>query len=522
MSETKEAEAPRWTEYLPLSGIKAAKRNPKLHGPSIASSIERFGYADGVIMDERTGRLVAGHGRTENLTRMRDAGQAPPDGVQVDAETGEWLVPVQRGWSSRSDAEAEAFLLAHNKTTEEGGWDEEQLSASLKELASLEVKLDGLGFEDDELKALIDLEPSKGPSDPGSGEEPPKIEPPDNPSSKPGEIYQLGPHRLFCGDCREAESYQKLFGEQRMHLVVTSPPYASQRDYDESSGFKPIPPDDYVAWYRALADLLAEYLATGGSYFLNIKEHCEKGERHLYVKDLTIAHKREWGWRFVDEFVWTHGGTPKAPNQRFKNGWEPIFQFTRDRHRFFPDAVMQEARSNSAAPDWNGLHPSREDLQGGAAIDEASEKAAKKKGKKRSKKDERKRLQELSKDPNQQGTSDYGNAIRDLTAMSPTMAAGLAYPSNHISPGKNREALGHSAAYPIGLPEFFVKAYTQEGDIVFDPFLGSGTTLIAAAMHGRIGYGMELSPGYCDVIRMRWTLWAESAGVDPGPNALRP
>jgi hypothetical protein len=76
----------------------------------------------------------------------------------------------------------------------------------------------------------------------------------------------------------------------------------------------PVPAGEYVAWYRAIADNVAAVLAPSGSYFLNIKEHADDGERSLYVKDLTLAHARKWGWRFVDEFCWrnTRNGVPGA------------------------------------------------------------------------------------------------------------------------------------------------------------------------------------------------------------------
>ena len=120
-----------------------------------------------------------------------------------------------------------------------------------------------------------------------------------------------------------------LFGELAANVVVTSPPYATQREYDPSSGFKPVPPDEYVAWFRDVAAGVEAILAPDGSYFLNIKEHADDGERSLYVKDLVIAHKRQWGWRFVDEFCWrkTDNGVPGGWNNRFKNAWEPVFHF---------------------------------------------------------------------------------------------------------------------------------------------------------------------------------------------------
>ena len=87
--------------------------------------------------------------------------------------------------------------------------------------------------------------------------------------------------------------------------------------------------------------------------------------------------------------------------------------------------------------------------------------------------------------------------------------------------GSNAGA-GHSAAFPLALPQFFVRAYSDDGDAVYDPFMGSGTTLMAAAAEGRIAYGCEISPKYCDLIRRRWTMWATTNGIDPGPGALAP
>ena len=82
---------------------------------------------------------------------------------------------------------------------------------------------------------------------------------------------------------------------------------------------------------------------------------------------------------------------------------------------------------------------------------------------------------------------------------------GMAYPGNRLPTfTSSHEALGHSAAFPVGLPEFFIKAYSDQGDTIFDPFMGSGSTLMAAEKNGRIGYGTEISPGYCDVIVKRW------------------
>jgi site-specific DNA-methyltransferase (adenine-specific)/site-specific DNA-methyltransferase (cytosine-N4-specific) len=78
----------------------------------------------------------------------------------------------------------------------------------------------------------------------------------------------------------------RLLADRKANVVVTSPPYATQREYDPASGFRPVRPEEYVEWYRDVAANLQAVLAGGGSYFLNIKEHAEDGQRNLYVKKL--------------------------------------------------------------------------------------------------------------------------------------------------------------------------------------------------------------------------------------------
>ncbi len=114
-------------EYLPLKDLKAAPRNPKLHNlPALGQSFDRFGFTQPLMMDERTGRLVAGHGRLEELRILQTAGQKPPGRIKVQGK--DWLVPVIRGISFDSDEAAEAYLLADNRLVEMGGWDETSLA----------------------------------------------------------------------------------------------------------------------------------------------------------------------------------------------------------------------------------------------------------------------------------------------------------------------------------------------------------------------------------------------------------
>src|ERR1039458_8798318 len=285
-------------------------------------------------------------------------------------------------------------------------------------------------------------------------------------------------HHLLCGDARNREDVERLFAGGKAKVVIPSPPYASQRKYDESSDFRPIPPDQYVEWFRDVAMNIAAVLAPGGSFLLNIKEHADDGQRSLYVKDLTLAHVRQWGWRFVDELCWrkTDNGVPGGWPNRFKNAWEPIFHFTRDETiKFNADAVshrsddcFEYSPDNPKSTSGSGLLGSGK--RGGMAAEQSAIDAAMRK----------------TRQSDEQGRF-----------------TGLARPSNVIEAKSESGQGSHSAPFPRTLVEFFVKAFSDIGDIIFDCFMGSGSSMAAAHVLNRSGYGMEISPGYCDVVIRR-------------------
>jgi hypothetical protein len=161
---------PRLTiKYVPLDDIIPAERNPKGHDvDGIRGSMSHFGYMEPVLRDERTGRLVGGHGRVETLAAMRDAGESPPEGVQL--RNGRWLVPVTSGWSSRSDADAAAALVALNRYVERGGWEHDGLVELLSEL---DEELRAIaGYSDGQYAALIALDQPLMPLGDQSGQVP--------------------------------------------------------------------------------------------------------------------------------------------------------------------------------------------------------------------------------------------------------------------------------------------------------------------------------------------------------------
>lgn len=146
---------PRRLEYVPLDDLVPATRNAKAHdADAIAGPIGQFGFMDMPIIDERTGRLVGGHGRREDLLRRRDAGESAPEGCVV--QDGVWLVPVVRGWASRSDADADAAALALNRAGERGGWDQSMLDEILGDLARTDFDLAQVaGWDSDALEAIL-------------------------------------------------------------------------------------------------------------------------------------------------------------------------------------------------------------------------------------------------------------------------------------------------------------------------------------------------------------------------------
>lgn len=152
---TTQAPDPRRTEYLPLSALQADPRNPKAHDDEvIEASIGRFGMLDPIVRDDRTGYIISGHGRRNSLAAMEARGESAPEGIRTDPETGEWLVPVVVGWSSRTDAEAGAALIALNRTTELGGWVDESLLELLDDLSEMDDGLLGVGFTEEEFESL--------------------------------------------------------------------------------------------------------------------------------------------------------------------------------------------------------------------------------------------------------------------------------------------------------------------------------------------------------------------------------
>jgi hypothetical protein len=260
----------RLVEYLPLDGLVPATRNPKAHAhDTLRASIGRFGYTAPALLDERTGRLVAGHGRTQALAAMRAAGEHPPAGVQV-GDGGAWLVPVVRGWASRSDAEADAYLVADNQLTIAGGWDDSALEALLADLTATDPDLTGLlGFSDEQLAGLLEDTAGGGPGDGTARGDNPSLA--DRFLVPPFDVLNASAHWWRERKVRWLSlGIQSELGRQEQ-LVFDSPATRDPGRYDDGPGrpttgtstFDPVLCELVVRWFSAAGGQLLDPFAGG-------------------------------------------------------------------------------------------------------------------------------------------------------------------------------------------------------------------------------------------------------------------
>ena len=258
--------------------------------------------------------------------------------------------------------------------------------------------------------------------------------------------------RLLQGDCRDL---LPTLPTDSVDLIFSSPPYADSR----KETYGGVPPDKYVEWFLPIGVELLRVLKPTGSFVLNIKENVVNGERSTYVIELILA-LRKLGWRHPEEYIWVkrNAAPGKWPN-RFRDGWERLLQFTKSR-RFVmhQEAVMVPPAESAKRRSYY-----------------ATEKSQKRQ------------------------MSATGSGISRRTWI----YRDLVYPSNVLHLPTETGNKGHSAVFPESLPEFFIKLFTVPGDLVLDPFAGSGTTGVVCRRLNRRFIGIEIPPQYIEVARER-------------------
>lgn len=254
---------------------------------------------------------------------------------------------------------------------------------------------------------------------------------------------------IYLGDSKER---LKLLAENSVDLIVTSPPYADQR----KETYGGIPLDEYVDWFLPISEQLLRVLKPTGTFILNIKEKVAEGERSTYVMELILSMRKQ-GWLWTEEFIWHKKNCypGKWPN-RFRDAWERLLQFNKHRKfHMYQEAVMVPMG------DWANS-----------------------------------RLKNLSETDRIRDNSKVGSGFGKN--ISNWVSRDKAYPSNVLHLATECSNKSHSAAFPEGLPEWFIKLFTKENDTVLDPFMGSGTTLYVANRMHRNSIGIDIMPEYYD------------------------
>lgn len=415
---------PRRIDYMPLGDLKPARRNPKTHDlAAVRASIDRFGYADAAVIDERTGLLLGGHGRTDVLTLMHGRGEDPPEGVLLD-HGGDWLVPVQRGWASATDAEAEALLLALNRTNERGGWDDTALADMLDGLftnapdlaaaagynaADLDRLLADIAADTTEPAELLVDDPDDAPPAPAAKDT----------VSAVGDLWALGEHRLLVGDCTNIAAVDRLLPGERADCMWTDPPYGV--DYvGKTTDALTITGDGA----HSLSELLTGFFAVATAVL--------SPGAPAYIAhppgpfSLTFGrHIDAAGWSLRQQLVWVKDVFVLGHSD-YHYRHEPIWM------AYTPGG---EGRRGRGGPSWHG--------------DNAQ------------------------------------HSVFDVP--------------------RPKRSEDHPTMKPVELIRRMLANSCPTGGLVYDPFAGSGSTMIAAQLLGQRARLVELDPRYADVILRRYT-----------------
>jgi DNA modification methylase len=391
-------------ERWPLSRLTPYARNARTHSDvqvaQIAASICEWGWTVPVLVDE-DGTIIAGHGRV--LAAQRLALTEVP-------------VMVARGWSA---AKRRAYVLADNKLTLNGGWDEALLRVELADLAGMGADLSLTGFSAEEVQALTG-EASAGLTDPDAVPPAPEV-----PVSRQGDIWVLGRHRLACGDCTDQAVVSAALDGVRPHLMVTDPPYGVE--YDPTWRNETLEGSRTARTGKVLNDDRADW-TEAWALFPGDVAYVWHGALHAG----TVAESlTDCGFQIRAQIVWA--------KERLVLG--------RGHYHWQHEPCWYAVR-NGAKGHWAG---------------------------------------------DRKQTTLWSIPSRDQDADTV-----------------------HGTQKPVECMRRPIENNSSPGQAVYEPFSGSGTTLIAAEMTGRACHAVELSPAYVDVALLRWQAFTGQEAVLEG------
>lgn len=387
-------------EWWPIEKLIPYARNPRKNDHAVddvAASIKEFGWTQSIVVDAE-GVVVAGH------TRLKAA-----------IKLGLTEVPVYsaKKWT---DAQAKAYRIADNKVAEKATWDQELLGLEVSDLLGAGAVDLAIGFTNVEIDSLI-AGTKGGKTDPD--ETPPA---PDEPVSKPGDIWVMGEHRLICGDSTDAETVAALLQGRRPHLMVTDPPYGVEYDAD---------------WRNHTGDDTRTGRATGK------------------VLNDDKADWREAWELFPGEvaYVWhADRHTAKVADSLAACSFEVRSQLIWSKSQL---VISRGHYHSQHEPCWYAVR----------------------KG----------------------GKGHWCGDRKQTTVWD-------------IAKPKKSES-GHSTQKPVECMARPIRNNSAVGDLVYEPFSGSGTTIIAAQQERRVCYAVELNPTYVDVAVKRWEAFTGEKAV---------
>jgi site-specific DNA-methyltransferase (adenine-specific) len=379
---------------------------------AIMGSLKQFGQRKPIVITE-AGTIVAGNGTVEAAKRLG----------WTDIE----VVKVPNDWTPDK---VKAFAIADNRTAELANWNQQVLEKQLQELREVGFDVADFGFEVAEVP-IIDIETFE--------DEAPEI--PDEPTTRPGDIFQLGNHRLVCGDSTNPKVLAQALDSRLADCIFTDPPYNVDYQGGTKQAMK-IKNDNMEteAFYRFLYDSFISMLENtrqGGAIYVCHSSRTGTTFRTSFVDS---------GWLFKQVLIWVKDSLVLS-RQDYNWQHEPILYGWKE----------------GAAHSWHGPFTNTTVLDF-----------------------ETKDLESKTKDE-----------LLDFVKLA------LNY-STVIREKRPRRNEGHPTIKPIGLIAKLLKNSMVKGELVLDPFGGSGSTLIAAEQLGLSSAIVELDPKYCDVIIERW------------------
>lgn len=359
--------------------------------------------------------------------------------------------------SHLSPTQKRAYVISDNRLALEAGWDEELLALELADLTEAGFDLALTGFDDVELDAMFGPDSADAQSNESDDAETDAAddvpEPPTVAVSRPGDVWALGQHRLICGDAADPAVIASLMQGEMATLCFTSPPYGNQRDYT-SGGI--------TDWDGLMQGVFAQMpMARDAQVLVNLGLIHRDNEVVPYW-DGWIYWMRGQGWRRFAWYVWDQGpGMPGDWAGRLAPSFEFVFHFNRQSRTPKKCVPCKHAGQESHL---------RADGTSTAMRSKAGEVES-----------------WAHKGQPTQDTKIPDSVIRIMRHK-----------------GKIGQGIDHPAVFPVALPEFVIDAYSDAGAIVFEPFGGSGSTMLAAQRSGRRCRLVEIAPSYVDVAIKRF------------------